>query len=182
VLTVDSGASEYITRARVRQYAGNPCQGNPRNRAGGANAKIEAYAQGLRGVKLARREIAKVFDSVNLLIMPTTNGTAGLIPQPAQPVGGGAPVAGGGPAGFRNTSYFSYFGVPAISIPCGFTAAGLPIGLEIAGAAFAESTVLALAHDYEQATEWHTKHPSLDIVDSEHAEKHPTYTWAVRSG
>jgi aspartyl-tRNA(Asn)/glutamyl-tRNA(Gln) amidotransferase subunit A len=46
-------------------------------------------------------------------------------------------------------------GLPAITVPCGFSTSGLPIGLQIVGAPFAESTVLALAHAYEQTTEWH---------------------------
>ena len=62
----------------------------------------------------------------------------------------------------RNTVPFDIFGLPAISVPCGFTSAGLPIGLQIVGAPFAESTVVALAHAYEQATEWHTKYPQLN--------------------
>ena len=133
---------------------------------GGADAKSDLYAQGLRRVELARREITKSFASIDLLITPTTGGAATLIPrQPAAPAAGGGPAgaapAGGGPAGFRNTSYFSVYGLPAISVPCGFTAAGLPIGLQISGAPFAESTVLALAHAYEQATEWHKRRPKL---------------------
>jgi Asp-tRNA(Asn)/Glu-tRNA(Gln) amidotransferase A subunit family amidase len=52
----------------------------------------------------------------------------------------------------RNTSPFDLLGLPAISVPCGFTTSGLPIGLQIVGAPFVESTVLALAHAYEQAT------------------------------
>ena len=48
----------------------------------------------------------------------------------------------------RNTSPFDVLGLPAISIPCGFTTSGLPIGLQIVGAPFAESTVLASAHAY----------------------------------
>jgi aspartyl-tRNA(Asn)/glutamyl-tRNA(Gln) amidotransferase subunit A len=54
--------------------------------------------------------------------------------------------------------------LPAITVPCGFTSSGLPIGLQINGASFAESTMLALAHAYEQATEWHTKRPTLQSV------------------
>ena len=136
---------------------------------GGANAKVETYAQALRRLELARREIRKAFESIDLLVMPTTGGVAGPIPAP-QPApaagrGGAAPGRGGagrgGAAGFGNTSYFSYYGLPAISVPCGFTASGLPIGLQIAGPPFAETAVLALAHAYEQATEWHTRRPAL---------------------
>ena len=46
-------------------------------------------------------------------------------------------------------------------MPCGFTAAGLPVGLMIAGPRFSEGRVLALARAFEQATEWHTKRPPL---------------------
>ena len=51
----------------------------------------------------------------------------------------------------RNTRPFNAFGLPTVSIPCGFTDAGLPVGLQIAGPKFAESTVLAFAHAFEQA-------------------------------
>lgn len=61
----------------------------------------------------------------------------------------------------RNTSPFDFFGLPAITVPCGFTSSGLPIGLQIAGAPFAESTVLALAYAYEQAPEWHKRRPNV---------------------
>lgn len=52
-------------------------------------------------------------------------------------------------------------GVPAISLPCGFTGSNLPIGLQIIGKGFDEETVLRAAHAYEQATEWHKKRASL---------------------
>lgn len=61
----------------------------------------------------------------------------------------------------RNTSPFNGYGLPTISVPCGFTQSGLPIGLQIAAGPWAESTVLALAHAYEQATEWHHRQPKL---------------------
>ena len=148
---------------------------------GGADSRAEAYIEGLRGVTLARREIVRSFGSIDLVVMPTTGGVAGPIaPPPSADSQGEAPGArggrggrggeggrgrggGGGPSGFRNTSYFSYYGLPAISVPCGFTAEGLPIGLEIAGAPFSEPTVLALAHAYEQATEFHTRRPTLPV-------------------
>ena len=53
-------------------------------------------------------------------------------------------------------------GLPAISVPCGFSSAGLPIGLQIAGRAFEESTILRFAHAYEQSTDWHLARPTLD--------------------
>jgi len=52
-------------------------------------------------------------------------------------------------------------GLPGISIPCGFTGAGLPVGLQLIGRPFQEADLLAVAHAYESAHDWHTKHPVL---------------------
>jgi aspartyl-tRNA(Asn)/glutamyl-tRNA(Gln) amidotransferase subunit A len=61
----------------------------------------------------------------------------------------------------RNTNPFNLLGVPAISVACGFTADGLPLGLQLAGRWFDEATVLRAAHAYQQATDWHTRRPPL---------------------
>jgi aspartyl-tRNA(Asn)/glutamyl-tRNA(Gln) amidotransferase subunit A len=121
-----------------------------------ADVKAPAYAQSRRQLELLRREIQKTFAAVDLLITPT------MALLPVEISGGVQPVGGFRyPLGIRNTAPFDVLGVPAISIPCGFTGSGLPIGLQIVGAPFAESTVLALAHAYEQATEWHRRTPAL---------------------
>ncbi len=52
-------------------------------------------------------------------------------------------------------------GLPALSVPCGFSSGGLPIGLQLIGQPFREAQLLAIAHAYEQAHDWHQKHPSL---------------------
>jgi aspartyl-tRNA(Asn)/glutamyl-tRNA(Gln) amidotransferase subunit A len=52
-------------------------------------------------------------------------------------------------------------GLPGISVPCGFTKSGLPIGVQLIGQPFQESNLLAIAHTYERAHEWKTKVPSL---------------------
>ncbi len=52
-------------------------------------------------------------------------------------------------------------GLPGISVPCGFTPGGLPIGLQLIGQPFREADLLAMAHTYEQAHDWHQRHPSL---------------------
>jgi aspartyl-tRNA(Asn)/glutamyl-tRNA(Gln) amidotransferase subunit A len=61
----------------------------------------------------------------------------------------------------RNTMPFNVLGLPAISVPCGFTGDGLPVGLQIVGRAFDEAGILRIAHAYEQATEWHRRRPPL---------------------
>jgi aspartyl-tRNA(Asn)/glutamyl-tRNA(Gln) amidotransferase subunit A len=60
-----------------------------------------------------------------------------------------------------NTSPFDVYGIPAITVPCGFSKSGLPIGMMIAAPHFKEGTVLALAYAYQQATEWHKRTPVL---------------------
>jgi len=59
----------------------------------------------------------------------------------------------------RNTRPFNVLGLSAVSVPCGFTSAGLPVGLQIAGPPGAEATVLRLAHFYEQASPWRLRRP-----------------------
>ena len=61
----------------------------------------------------------------------------------------------------RNTNPFNLLGTPAISVPCGFTGDGLPIGLQLAGRWFDEATVLRAAQAYERATDWHGRRPPL---------------------
>jgi aspartyl-tRNA(Asn)/glutamyl-tRNA(Gln) amidotransferase subunit A len=129
------------------------------------DGKPAAYAEARHQVDVIRRDIKKVFANVDLLITPTQRGTAPLIVQPQRGAiagRGGAP-AGGAAGGIVNTAAFDIYGLPTISVPCGFSASGLPIGLQISGAHFAESTVLTLAHAYEQATEWHSKRPRLPV-------------------
>jgi aspartyl-tRNA(Asn)/glutamyl-tRNA(Gln) amidotransferase subunit A len=67
----------------------------------------------------------------------------------------------GTPVEFRNRHVFDVLGLPAISVPCGFDKDGMPIGLQITGPRFGESRVLALAHAYQQITDWHTRFPPL---------------------
>ncbi len=133
---------------------------------GAGKAGAATYAQARRHVDVVRREIKKVFATVDVLVTPTQRGVAQpiAVPQPA-PGGGRAgsppPAGGGGGGGIVNTAAFDVYGLPTISVPCGFSSAGLPIGLQISGNHFAESIVLALAHAYEQATEWHKRRPTL---------------------
>jgi len=60
-----------------------------------------------------------------------------------------------------NTRPFNLLGLPTVSIPCGFTSRGLPMGMQITGPLGGEATVLRLAYTYEQATDWHRRRPTL---------------------
>jgi len=130
--------------------------------------KPEVYAEARRQVDLVRREIRKVFTKVDLLITPTLKVPPATIaaslngnpPAPNPQVKG--PGRGNPGAGNINSpGAFDVYGLPAITVPCGFTNSGLPIGLQISAAPFAETTMLALAHAYEQATEWHLRRPTF---------------------
>jgi aspartyl-tRNA(Asn)/glutamyl-tRNA(Gln) amidotransferase subunit A len=116
----------------------------------GASIKAETYANALRDLAKARRDIQKVFTNVDLLVLPT-------MADPPFKIEEGLKRN----VSARNTLPFDVYGIPTISIPCGFTSAGLPIGLQIAAAPWAEPSIFALAHAYEQATQWHTRHPKL---------------------
>ena len=61
----------------------------------------------------------------------------------------------------RLTRGFNICGVPVVSVPCGFTGAGMPIGMQLAGRPFEEAAVLRAAHAYEQATAWHRRRPPI---------------------
>jgi aspartyl-tRNA(Asn)/glutamyl-tRNA(Gln) amidotransferase subunit A len=95
-----------------------------------------------------------VFDGVDVLVTPTT-------PLPAPSIADlTANPDALRPAELRllrNTRPFNVWGLPAISVPCGFTQGGLPIGLQIAGPHWREDMVLRLAYTYEQATAWHKR-------------------------
>jgi len=116
--------------------------------------KASTYLEARRQLDVLRREMRKVFSDVDLLVLPTVVSPPVTIAQGANPT----------VVNPRNTASFAVLGLPALSLPSGFTAAGLPIGLQIVGAPFAESTVLALAHAYERETEWHKRHPRLDLA------------------
>jgi len=116
-----------------------------------------------------RRRIDASFTNFDLVVVPTTVLQAAKINDSLaqESKSGGAAASGkvydwfasGG--GCTNTRPFDTFGIPAISVPCGFTKAGMPIGLMIAGPHFTEGKVLALAYAYQQATDWHKRRPML---------------------
>jgi len=108
---------------------------------------------------MAQREMAGVLGQTPVLAMPTTA-------IPAVPIDTGTMIVNGKEVtGWRVlgqlTRLACFTGQPAISIPCGFTDDGLPIGLQLMAGWFEEPTLLQVAHAYEQATEWHLRRPPL---------------------
>ena len=118
-----------------------------------------AYHQASRARVLITREVLGALDRFDVLLSPTQ-------PGPAPPIASGkrrvTSKADAGGRFFTRRSYttpFNLSATPAISLPCGFTAAGLPIGLQLAGRRYDEATVLRAAWAYEQATPWHERRP-----------------------
>jgi len=118
----------------------------------GERVSAAEYIRCRRELEEARRNIGAVFAEVDVLVTPT-------MPMPAPAIADlkKDPEALR-PAELRllrNTRPFNVWGLPAISVPCGFTESGLPIGLQIAGAHWREDLLLRVAWAYERATEWH---------------------------
>lgn len=61
----------------------------------------------------------------------------------------------------ENTVFANYYGLPAVSVPCGFDGNGLPLGLQIVGKPWDEATVLYTARRFETTARWHTRHPNV---------------------
>lgn len=114
---------------------------------------------------LMRRTVDSVFKEIDLVVVPTTRGLPPKINDSlANEMGNNKPHVYDffeGSSGCANTAPFDVYGIPALTLPCGFTKSGLPVGLMIAGPHFAEGKVLALAYAYQQATDWHKRKPEL---------------------
>lgn len=122
----------------------------------GRDMPVSTYVEARRHIDRLRREVQDLFSTVDLLIAPTTPELPGTIEEARKP-----PREQGPPFSIRNTRPFNVYGLPTISIPCGFSKTGLPIGLQISGPPLAEMKVLALARAYEERTDWHNRRPLL---------------------
>jgi aspartyl-tRNA(Asn)/glutamyl-tRNA(Gln) amidotransferase subunit A len=96
--------------------------------------------------------VGQTFKDIDVLLLPTTTTIVPAVkdaranPQALSP---------------ENTVFANYYGLPAISVPCGFAKNGLPLGLQIVGKPWDDATVLHLAYRYEAATLWKSKHPEI---------------------
>jgi aspartyl-tRNA(Asn)/glutamyl-tRNA(Gln) amidotransferase subunit A len=115
----------------------------------------EAYYGKAQAVRtLIRRDFDAAFKAVDLIVTPVT-------PTPAFKLGEKIDDPLQMYLSDIYTISVNLAGVPAISLPCGFSKAGLPIGLQIIGRPFEEETVIRAAHAYEQITNWRAKRPSI---------------------
>jgi aspartyl-tRNA(Asn)/glutamyl-tRNA(Gln) amidotransferase subunit A len=100
-----------------------------------------------------RRRFEGFFSQYDLLLLPTT-------PIPAPRIEGDDAVEQARRL-TRFTAPFNLTGLPALSVPCGFSSAGLPLGLQLVSEAWGEAKVLRAGHAFEQATEWHKQRPGI---------------------
>ena len=118
------------------------------------------YLQAQRYRTLLRHEFLEAFQQVDVFICPT-------LPFVATPVGAMKVVIEDGQEEDMLSAIMQYTGVPSLtgfpsmSVPCGFSPDGLPIGMQIIGKPFDESTIFRVGHAYQQLTNWHTREPGL---------------------
>lgn len=126
---------------------------DPRTRAtilAGRGIPAAESARLLRELERHRASIGAAFSSVDLVVLPTLPGLPLTIQAAIDPFALNA-----------CTFAFSTGGLPAISVPCGFSSSGLPIGLMIGGPPLGEATILALAQAYEDVAPWRRRRPAL---------------------
>ena len=116
-------------------------------------AQLYYKAQKLRS--LLRQQVMESLERYDVLVAPTS-GRVALRIQEDSSITSKRMVSG---VPFMLTNTFNITGAPAVSVPCGLSSKGLPIGFQIGGRPGGEETVLKVAHAYEQHTPWHTKRP-----------------------
>jgi aspartyl-tRNA(Asn)/glutamyl-tRNA(Gln) amidotransferase subunit A len=159
-----AGANGVMTTADAAAYHRERMVDNPqvfgadvlqRLQTGAAYSSTE-YALARRAQTETRRRLELFFEDYDVLLTPTTAIPASLI-QGTDSVAQASRLTG-------FTAPFNLSGLPALSLPCGFTEMGLPIGLQIVSRPWGEAKVLQAGQSYESATEWHTHRPTLMAV------------------
>ena len=122
-----------------------------RIQAGGLITSSE-YVQAQRLRTRLQADMADVLRRVDLLVTPTS-------PKPAATFAAVYDPTYETPR--SNTGPFNMTGLPTLALPCGFSTSGLPLSMQITGRPFEEAAVLRVGHTYEQATDWHKRHPNV---------------------
>ena len=121
----------------------------------GSILPAHAYYKAQKLRSLLRDQVIGALEKYDVLVLPTSG-------RPAQPIEDDPPITSKDTAArlpYLLTRLFNLASCPAASVPCGFSAGGLPIGLQIGGRPGGEEMILKVAHAYEQATVWHTMKP-----------------------
>jgi aspartyl-tRNA(Asn)/glutamyl-tRNA(Gln) amidotransferase subunit A len=151
IMTQSDGAT--VHRDRLKEQPEMFGDDIRRRLGDGANTPLTDYILARRTQAEVRKRLEGFFETYDFLLLPTT-------PIAAPTIAGHDAVEQAARL-TRFTAPFNLSGLPALSLPCGFTREGLPIGLQIVSRAWGESKVLNLGHAFEQATEWHKRMPVL---------------------
>jgi len=127
--------------------------------AGLLPAALVHKAQQARG--LIRRQLLDALATHDVLVAPTAHRPAPAIASSTTPITSRAEAATRFFTRRSFTTPAALAGVPALAVPCGFSASGLPLSLQIIGRRFDDATVLRVGHAYEQATDWHRRRPAI---------------------
>jgi aspartyl-tRNA(Asn)/glutamyl-tRNA(Gln) amidotransferase subunit A len=123
----------------------------------GREIKAVDYLRAQQERRIFASSLRSILQHVDAFVLPTLPIPAPLAEQAGQEIEIDGIKENATVALLRLTMPFNLSGLPAISIPCGFSSSGLPIGLQIAGKPFEEATVLRIAHAYQQLTDWHRR-------------------------
>jgi len=117
------------------------------------------YVRAQQARTVASREYAQLMEQVDVLVMPASPIAAPLIAGGQVTLGGKRVDAHPAAASFLRAA--NLIGAPTLSVPCGFTGSGLPIGMQVMGRLHDDAMVLRVAHTYEQANSWKDRRPSI---------------------
>ncbi|HSJ87885.1 MAG TPA: amidase [Anaerolineales bacterium] len=151
IMTQSDGAA--VHRDRLREHPELFGEDIRRRLEDGAKTTSTDYILARRTQTEVRKRCEQFFEYYDLLLTPTT-------PIAAPTIQGHDAVEQAGRL-TRFTAPFNLAGLPALSLPCGFTGEGLPVGLQIIGRAWADSKVLNAGYAFEQVTNWHDLRPEL---------------------
>jgi len=149
-----------VTFAEIVESNGEAMRRNPNQFSeefqhrynGVARSTPDEYAEAQRFREQFRANVASLMPDYDVLAVPTS--TVAAAPIASQPPEHSVQRR-------KNASIFNFTGQPAISVPCGFTRSGLPVGLMLAGRMFEDATVLQFAAAFERATTWHEQRPPV---------------------
>ena len=125
-----------------------------------ASAQVSTYIRHRWDLEMLRRTVGDAFIDFDLVVVPTLRVTPQKISYVISQEENTKPHSPG-VMDLDNCTPFNVYGLPAISLPCGFSKDGLPIGLMIAGPRFSEGKIMALARAYERETKWNLRRPPL---------------------
>ena len=156
---VQTAEAAALHRARVLSRGREMDQAIRRRIESGLFIPAEAYLHAQQVRAMLRRELLSTLEEVDLLASPTTAIAAPRLGQERVTIQGREVHIREGL--LRITRVFSAVGLPAISVPCGFTEDMLPVGLQLVGRPLSEPLLLRVAHAYQQSTDWHLRFPDL---------------------